>query len=58
MGDYSIVDMATMPWVTCLAEGYQSYDYLHMAEFTEVERWRAQVTARPAYQRGILVCKP
>jgi GST-like protein len=58
MGDYSIVDMATVPWVNCLAGFYQAYDYLHMAEFTAVERWRAQVTARPAYQRGATVCKP
>ncbi|MDR0779408.1 MAG: glutathione S-transferase N-terminal domain-containing protein [Pseudomonadales bacterium] len=58
MDDYSIVDMATAPWVNCLAGFYQSYEYLGMAEFTAVERWRAQVTARPAYQRGMVVCKP
>jgi GST-like protein len=58
VGDYSIVDMATVTWVECLAGPYQGYEYLNMAQFTAVERWRAQVTARPAYQRGILVCKP
>jgi GST-like protein len=58
MGDYSIVDMATVPWVECLAGAYGSHEFLRMSEFSAVERWRAQVTARPAYQRGILVCKP
>ena len=58
IGDYSIVDMATVPWVECLAGFYASHDYLGMREFTHVERWRAKVTARPAYQRGMVVCKP
>jgi GST-like protein len=57
IGDYSIVDMATVPWVECLAGFYQGWDYLGMGEFEQVERWRKQVTARPGYQRGILVCK-
>lgn len=55
-GDYSIVDMATVPWVECLAGFYKSHEFLGMAEFEHVERWRAQVTARPGYQRGIKVC--
>ncbi len=56
MGDYSIVDMAHVPWVECLVGFYKAYDYLGMADFTEVEAWRARVTARPAYQRGSKVC--
>jgi Glutathione S-transferase len=58
MDDYSIVDMATVPWVETLAGFYNAHEFLGMAEFTHVERWRAQVTARPAYQRGKVVCKP
>ncbi len=54
--DYSIVDMAHVPWVDCLASFYKSYEYLGMAEFTHVERWRAKVGARPAFQRGMQVC--
>lgn len=57
IGDYSIVDMAHVPWVECLAGFYQSYEFLNMAEFEHVERWRATVTARPAYQRGKDVCR-
>ena len=52
LNDYSIVDMATVPWVECLAGFYKSYDHLNMGEFEAVEKWRARVTARPGYQRG------
>lgn len=58
IGDYSIVDMATCPWVECLAGAYNAWEHLGMGEFEHVERWRKQVTQRPAYQRGIVVCKP
>lgn len=54
--DYSIVDMAHVPWVECLAGFYKSHEHLGMAEFAHVERWRAKVTARPGYQRGAKVC--
>jgi len=57
LDDYSIVDMATVPWVECLAGFYKSYDHLNMGEFEAVEKWRARVTARPAYERGKDVCK-
>ncbi|MDR2878099.1 MAG: glutathione S-transferase N-terminal domain-containing protein [Chromatiales bacterium] len=57
IGDYSIVDMATAPWVDCLVDFYKSYEYLGMAEFTAVARWRAQLASRPAYQRGKEVCR-
>lgn len=56
MGNYSIVDMAHVPWVECLAGFYKAHEHLGMAEFEQVERWRARVTARPAYQRGAKVC--
>lgn len=57
MDDYSIVDMAHVPWVECLAGFYKAHDFLGMAEFEHVERWRASVTARPGYQRGKDVCR-
>lgn len=55
-GDYSIVDMAHVPWVECLAGFYKAWDHLGMGDFEHVERWRAAVTARPAYQAGSKVC--
>jgi GST-like protein len=56
MDDYSIVDIAIVPWVETLADFYDAWGYLNMRNFSNVERWRKQVTARPAYQRGKDVC--
>jgi len=56
LDDYSIVDMAHVPWVECLAGFYKAHEHLQMAEFEHVERWRARVTARAGYQRGMKVC--
>jgi GST-like protein len=56
IGKYSIVDMAHVPWVDCLSGFYKAYDHLGMGDFEHVERWRAQVMARPAFQRGMQVC--
>lgn len=53
---YSIVDMAHVPWVECLAGFYKSYEYLNMAEFERVEKWRERVTTRPGYIKGMKVC--
>jgi GST-like protein len=56
MGDYSIVDIAMVPWVETLAGFYEAWGYLNMRNYSEVERWRKQVSSRPAYQRGKDVC--
>ena len=56
MDDYTIVDMSMVPWVETLAGFYDAWGYLNMRNFGNVERWRKQVTARPAYQRGKDVC--
>lgn len=50
--DYSIVDIATAPWVEGLDSGYGAADHLGMAEFERVTQWLRRVTSRPAYQRG------
>ena len=57
LDEYSIVDMAHVPWVECLAGFYKAHDFLGMADFEHVERWRKTVTAREAYQRGKNVCR-
>lgn len=56
MDDYSIVDIATAPWVDTLDRFYGAAEHLGMAEFGNVAAWRERVTSRPAYQRGKLVC--
>ncbi len=52
---YSIADMATMPWVTGL-DFYGVREFLGLDRFTNVTAWVDRVTRRPAYQRGIQVC--
>ncbi len=57
MGDYSIVDIAHMPWIECLAGFYKSSEHLDMPAYEHVQKWRARVTSRPAYIRGKDVCR-
>jgi GST-like protein len=54
--DYSIVDMALVPWVDCLIDYYQAYEYLEFDEFQSVKNWHQRVTQRPAYIAGRTVC--
>ncbi|MEA1072213.1 glutathione-dependent disulfide-bond oxidoreductase [Sphingomonas sp. LY160] len=53
--DYSIADMAIWPWYGGVAEG-AAYDgaakFLGLAEYRHFNRWREEVAARPAVQRG------
>ena len=58
MGDYSIVDIATVPWVNCCAEFYEAWDYLEMGSYGNVEAWRLRVSERPAYRDGKDICRP
>ena len=53
--DYSIADMAIFPWYGAVAEG-AAYDgaakFLGLADYAHFNRWREEVAARPAVQRG------
>ncbi len=53
--DYSIADMAIFPWYGGVAEG-AAYDgaatFLGLADYQNFNRWRAEIAARPAVQRG------
>jgi GST-like protein len=52
-GDYSIADVTTFPWIAAaIAGGMPGMDVL-----THVQRWYAQVAARPAVVRGMAVPK-
>ncbi len=53
--DYTIVDMATYPWVDCLETFYKAADHLQLGEFQAVNRWRNAMKARPAVARGMTV---
>ncbi len=48
LGDYSIADMISWPWVLIAKPLGQALD-----EFPNVTRWRGAVKERPAVQRGV-----
>ena len=48
LGEYSIADMASFPWVLISRPLGQALD-----EFPNVARWREAIKQRPAVQRGI-----
>ena len=53
--DYSIADIAVWPWYGVLALG-QIYndagEFLQVQDYRHLQRWTAQIAARPAVQRG------
>lgn len=51
--DYSIADIAVLPWVRCLITNYEVQDLLDLPRFTQVQRVLDQWLARPAVQRGL-----
>ncbi len=53
--DYTIADMAILPWVRNLIERYQAADLVGLADFPHVTRALAAFVARPAVVRGLLV---
>ncbi len=52
--EYTIADMATWPWYGALALGqlYSAGEFLQVQDYKHVQRWTAQIAARPAVQRG------
>jgi len=52
--DYTIADMATWPWYGGLALGhlYKAGEFLSVQDYKHVQRWTAQIAARPAVERG------
>ncbi|MGU3493501.1 glutathione-dependent disulfide-bond oxidoreductase [Xanthobacteraceae bacterium A53D] len=55
---YTIADMATWPWfgVVALGEVYgDAATFLDLASYKNVQRWTAEIAARPAVKRGRMV---
>ena len=52
--DYTIADIAVWPWYGALALGqlYGAAEFLQVHHYHHVQRWAAQIAARPAVQRG------
>lgn len=53
--EYSIADMAIMPWIRCITTGYKADKFLNLAAYTNVTSWMDVILARPAVQRGLRV---
>lgn len=55
MGEYSIADIATWPWVRNLIGFYEAGALVGIEEFGEVNRVLEAFLARPAVQRGLSI---
>ena len=53
--DYSLVDIATFPWIRALLEVYQVADLVGFQDFPDVRRALDAFLARPAVQRGLQI---
>jgi GST-like protein len=49
-GEYSIADMATLPWVN-----RHEYHEVKLEDFPNVKRWHDALMARPAVAKGMAV---
>ena len=50
IGDYTIADIASVPWVNGLSTGYGAGDVLPLSGFPHVKAWVERIVQRPAYQ--------
>jgi GST-like protein len=55
--DYSIADIAVFPWYGGLAQGliYGAGEFLDVQSYKNLQRWTADIAARPAVVRGRMV---
>ncbi|WP_206240540.1 glutathione-dependent disulfide-bond oxidoreductase [Novosphingobium terrae] len=59
--DYTIADMATFGWFRGLIQGDaygEAKEFLSTQDYTHVNRWVAEIDARPGTRRGRFVNKP
>lgn len=54
--EYTIADMAIVPWVSCLDCAYGAKDHLKLAEFFRVNAWVERILSRPKTAAGMKVC--
>jgi GST-like protein len=55
---YTIADMAIMPWVRCLDVFYNGKEQLGLDQFKNVNAWVDHLMKRPKTARGMEVLKP
>ena len=55
--EYSIADMATLPWYgnLVMGEAYNAGEFLDVGSYKNLLRWATELRARPAMQRGRIV---
>jgi GSH-dependent disulfide-bond oxidoreductase len=55
--EYSIADIAVFPWYGGLAQGllYGAGEFLSVQDYKNLQRWTADIAARPAVVRGRMV---
>ncbi|HDR27686.1 glutathione S-transferase N-terminal domain-containing protein [Rhodovulum sp.] len=53
-GDYSIADIALLPWLRSLLVGYEAGDLVGWTDFANLHAWLDRFLARPAVQRGLV----
>lgn len=51
--EYTIADMATMPWVHGLSAFYKAQEILGLGEFNHVNAWVERLLARPQTRKGM-----
>jgi GST-like protein len=56
-GDYTIADIAVLPWYGGLVKGwsYGAGEFLSVEDYKNVHRWADAILARPAVKRGRMV---
>ena len=53
--DYSIADIAILPWVRNLVDRYNARELVQFEQFKDVQRVLDNFLARPAVQRGLTI---
>lgn len=53
--EYSIADMAIMPWVHALGGFYEAQEILGLSEYSNVNTWMQRLLERPATAKGMTV---
>jgi GSH-dependent disulfide-bond oxidoreductase len=54
-GDYSIADISTYTWTAAVLHSFQKHSPDVVGPTPHIERWMAEIAARPAVQRGMRV---
>jgi len=53
--EYTIADMAILPWIQCFETGYNARKFLQLDGYKHVQKWRLRLEDRKAVQRGMRV---